>query len=277
VTLPAVGAKPQETPVPQTASALALAALAFVIADTAAAQRGGRRRSEAIQQRVGSWFVDVELPAGEPAAGQDPLAAVALVQDARQSNQLTVLYLFDPTANPEKQRMFEQTVFGNDEVGVSLRCFRCGRMDVTKWPAGKDREQAQKRAPVFVVFDEHGKQAGELAMTGYKAAINPLVQLLGKAASGHVKPTLAAFVEQYRDLVRDLEQIEQKRRAIDEAILRLTSKDDKKRADLEQELKALAAEEQKLFEAEKGLVEKAKVVPRDENGVRMGERGGRGR
>jgi hypothetical protein len=208
--------------------------------------------------------------------GQDPFAEVALVKDAVQSNQLSVLYLYDPKANPEKQRMFEQTVFGNDEVGVSLRCFRCARMDMTKWPDGKEKERMLERAPVFVAFDEHGKRAGEVAMTGYKATVNPLVELLGKAASGHVKPTLADFVDRYRDLVRGLEQNEQKKRAVDDAILKLTAKDEKKRGDLEKELKALGDEEQKLLAAEKELVEKARVVPRDENGVRLGERGGRG-
>ena len=39
-----------------------------------------------------------------------------------------MLYLFDSAAEAPKREPFENIMFGNEEVGVTLRCFHCARI-----------------------------------------------------------------------------------------------------------------------------------------------------
>lgn len=255
---------------------LAVVASVFGAAASLTAQRGGRGRSEAIKSRVGSYFVTATLPTVE-GEKSDPLAAVAMVREAAAAHQLAVLYLYDPK-DERKHEQFEKTVFNNDEVGVALRCFRCGRIDVSA--DAQARARYGKQAPLFVVFGSDGKPVGEVPMTGYKAVVNPLVAMLARAAT-EVKPSLAEFVSRCRGVVNQLEQLEGKRKLLQERRARLDAKgkgqeqDAGKRAELDQDGKALDAEEQKTLADEKELLEQAKVPPRDPSAQRLADQGGR--
>ena len=243
---------------------LALATLA----EPLAAQRG-RGRPEAIVERVGCFFTDVPFTAPADADAEHPFANMAAVQDAKAKEQPALLYLFDPGSEERKLQQYEQTMFNNDELGISLRCFRCLRLDVTKQP---ELAKYAARAPVHVVFAADGKLVGEVAHTGNKAQVNTLVKLLEKAAAGHVKPSLPVFVKSYRDVVRDLEQVEGKRRALQERRNKLETKDAAKRTEMDKDLLELKEEEKPLLEREKQLLEQAKALPRDPEAKRLGER-----
>ena len=73
------------------------------------------------------------------------------------------------------------------------------------------RQAAVDRAEPWGVWGgvsiENGKVVGDIALTGYKAAITGLMALMEKAAAGHVKPTLSTFSSDYRGLVHDLEVV----------------------------------------------------------------------
>jgi hypothetical protein len=249
-----------------------LVPILLLLAAPAMAQRGGpgRGRPDAILERVGCWFVDAKVETGADAVAGNPFAGVKQVQEAAAAHLPAVLFLYDPKTEERKYKQYEQTMFNSDELGTALRCFRCVRLDVTTQTEFVTRFGAQ--VPLFVAFDEDGKKVGEVVQTGNKSAVNPVVQLLEKAVSGRVKPSLSAFVQSYRDVVHDLEMLDSKRKTLADRKSNVSTKDTAKRADIDKEGKALDTEEKDLLAKEKTLLEQAKVVARDPAAKRVGER-----
>jgi len=253
---------------------LTVAALLF--ADTALAQRGGRGRPEEITNRVACFFVDVAPPVGEGAMATE-LANTDLIRAAAGANQVAVLYLFDGGDAANMREQFEKTMFGNDTIGLHLRFFHCGRIDVAKAPALKSKYG--KDLPLFVTFNKEGKQADDAAMPGYKASGNALVKALEKAGNPVYKPSLAAAVKNYSELVRDLEQMIARRKLLEDRQSRTTGDDasaKQKRAAIDKDLKDLDAEKAKLEQKETELIQKLHMPVRDSKAVQLGGGGGRG-
>lgn len=252
--------------------AAALAA-AVLFADAAAAQRGGRnRRPEEIQERVGAFFADTSGPAvdGEKVADLD---TCELVRAAAAAGQPTVLYLHDGTANEQVVGDFEKLLFRSDALGIKLRCFHCGRIDVSKEPALKARFGDD--APLFAVFDGAGKAQKPLSMKGYKADPNELEALLDKAAKGHVKPSLEAFAKGYADLVRDLEQVLAKKELASQRRTR-AGDDPSKQKKADKDLQEADAERKKLLDKEQAMLEKLKLPARPAEAKQLGRDSGWG-
>ena len=234
--------------------------LLALAADLPAQRGGGKRRPEAVLERVSCWLVDGKLPASTAAnAGEDRVAAVGAVADARTRHELALVYLFDSKVDAEKRAAFEKTMFGNEELGIALRCFQTARVDI----AGDDDAQGKygRRLPLFLAFDENGKQAGEASLAGYKTAVAPVMGILEKAAGGHVKPTLAIFVSGYRGVVHDIEALDGKRKVLNDR--KGKAADAAKKAEIEKELQAADAEEKQVLAEEKKLLDGAKVPARD--------------
>ncbi|HLQ37822.1 MAG TPA: hypothetical protein VK348_08480 [Planctomycetota bacterium] len=243
---------------------------ALGIVDTAHAQRGGRGRPDEITNRVGCFFTDATLP---PVEGdqQVDLANTDLVHAASTASQLSLLYLYDGADDADQREQFEHTLFGIDEIGIHLRVFQCGRLDLAKAPAAKAKYGKQE--PLLVAFGKDGKPVGELSMAGYKASGGALLKLLEKAASPVVKPSLEAFVKDYTAFVRDLEQLINRRKLLQDRKTQAKGEDPSakaKRATAEKDLKALDGEEQKLLAQEKELVEKNRLPARDAKAHRLG-------
>ena len=235
---------------------------------------GGRGRSEAITNRVACFFVAGKVEAkGEAKAGDsaDPLVAVAAVQEAIAAHIPVFIYLYD-TKDNRKRESYEQIMFGGDEMGISLRPFRCVRIDVSDEPA---LQKYQSRVPVFAAYDRDGHPEGEVSQVGYKAAMNAVSVLLGKAAAGQVKPSLQTFVEGYRAVVRELEVNEARKKTARDRMSNLGEKDAARRAALEKDLKQLDADLKALEAREAELLKQAQVPPRPKDATRLGERKGR--
>lgn len=225
----------------------------------------GRGRAEEITNRVGAFFTDVAGPATDGDKVAD-LATIDLVRAATAAGQLTVLYLVDGSEDQDVREQFERQVFAGDELGLELRCFHCGRIDLQKEPALKAR--FAKQAPLFVLFDKDGK-ADELSMSGYKASATQLQKALEKAAGGTVKPSLASFAKEYAGLVRDLEQVLARKKAAQEKQAKAGA-DKGKRAEADKDLKDAEAEERKLLDKEKGLIDHVRLPERGANAQRLG-------
>jgi hypothetical protein len=249
-------------------SLFATTLLLGLLTSTALGQRGGGR-SPAITERFSVYITDATVP--ENAEVEDRFAKIPVVADARAKKELVLLYLVDSSAEAPKREAFEGIMFGSEDLAVCLRCFHLVRVDI----AGDAGAQAKygRRVPVFLPYDENGKVVGDVALTGYKAAITGLMALMEKAAAGHVKPTLSAFSSDYRGLVHDLEVIEQQRKATKDRMGRLN--DDKKKAALEKDLTGLDAEEKKLLDKEKDMLERAKVLPPDASAKKFEQKRGR--
>jgi hypothetical protein len=249
----------------------ALAALLFVtiLAGPVVAQRG-RGEPEEIQNRTGAFFVDAEaprVPSGQPI----DLAQTEFVRAAVAAGQLSVLYLYDSTDDEEVRGQFERGQFNSQDLGICLRCFHCGRIDVSKDEALKDK--FAKQTPMFFVFDEKGKLSGEASMADYRPSISTLSRMLEKAAQGVIKPSLDAFSKQYSAIVREIRQVVTKRTVAQEKRTRAKGDDPeskKKRAEAEKELADLVAEEQKLILRENELLAKMKLPERPANAKRIG-------
>lgn len=252
---------------------VAALAAALLFADAVSAQRGGRnRRPEEIQERVGAYFADTGGPAVEGDKVAD-LDTCELVRAAAASGQPTVLYLHDGTANEQVVGEFEKLLFRADALGIKLRCFHCGRIDVSKEPALKGRFGDD--APLFVVFSAAGKAEKPLSMKGYKANPSDLEALLDKAAKGSVKPSLEAFAKGYADLVRDLEQVLAKKELASQRRTR-AGDDPGKQKKADKELEEADAERKKLLEKEQAMLEKLKLPARPAEARPLGRDGGFG-
>ncbi|MCY2957697.1 MAG: hypothetical protein NT107_11750 [Planctomycetota bacterium] len=239
-----------------------------ILAAPAMTQRGGGR-SDALTERLSVYITDAKLP--EKAAGEDRFESVPTVTAARAKHELLLLYLVDSSAEEPKREAFESVMFGSEELAVALRCFHLVRIDIAADAEAKVKYG--RRLPVFLPSDENGKSSGDIALTGYKAAITGLISLLEKSASGHVKPTLSTFISDYRGVVHDLSVIELQRKAMKDRIARLT--DEKKKASLEKDASLLDTEEQKLLGKERDIIERAKVLPRDADAKKFDPKRGR--
>ncbi|MFQ5505659.1 MAG: hypothetical protein ACE5F1_12815 [Planctomycetota bacterium] len=256
-----------------------LATLGFVDSAKAQGRGGGRGPSEAILSRMGNYFVNVTLPVEQDGQStRERLAASPHVTKARDKRQLCLLYLYDRNADPKKHDRFQQVLFANQGVGVALRLFRCGKLDL-----GLDDGALAaygKKAPLFIAFDAKGKRTGEVSMRGYKTSSGPLLKLLARAARGHSKLSLPAFSKKYRSFLTQLQVLEGRQRTLTQKRARLAdmpgSRGESKRAKLTKEEDRLAESEKALFAAEKKLLEQARVPARDPNAQRLGGRSGRG-
>jgi hypothetical protein len=244
--------------------------LLSALADAAPAQGGrGRGRAEEIQNRVGAFFSDTPAPpAGDKAAD---LTMCDLVRAASGYGQPVVLYLFDGGDDKDVREQFERTLFASDELGIQLRCFHCGRIDLAKADALKARYG--KQAPLFVVFDKDGKASEPVSMSGYKASATTLGKALVKAAQGAIKPSIEAFAKEYGGLVRDLEQAFAKKKTAQERQAKAGA-DKQKRAEADKDLEVAEAAVQKLLDKEKALLTKVTLPERPADAQRLG--GGRG-
>lgn len=256
-------------------SVVAAAVLLSLTADAFAQGGGGRgrwQRAEEITNRVGAFFADVQGPATEGEKVAD-LSTVELVRAAKGANQLTVLYLHDSSGDQDVRDKFELALFNNDELGIELSCFHCGRIDVSKDPALAAIYGT--KVPMFVVFDADSK-ATEVAMTGYKPSVSALTKALEKAASGTIKPSLATYAKQYGGLVRDLEQLLTKKKRASEELTK-AGEDKSKRKAAEKEIASLEGEEKKLLEKETEMLTKVRLPERSASAERLGTRGWGGR
>jgi hypothetical protein len=260
--------------------ALGLAVTLGLAESTYAQGRGFRGPPEAVRARGGSYFVDVTLPAAsDDVTSVDRLATTEHVKKAAEEGQLSLLYLFDPEGDQKKHERFETTLLNQPNLNVALKAFKCGIVSLT--PADTESDYGRK-APLFVVFDAKGNCVGEASMHGYKTSAASLISLLNRAAKGHAKVSLPAFVKQYRDFLNDLTQLEGRKDALKSKRARLENKDGtpnpNKLAKLDKDDAELQKAEEKLLESEKEILESAKIPPRDGQARRVGERSrGRGR
>lgn len=230
--------------------------LVALLAASLPAQRGGQ---DEFRDRYTCYFVETKLPPQDgDQDGKARLASLPICKDAKEKKELVFLYLFDSSAEEPKRAAFDQIIFGSQEIGISLQAFRCAHVDI----AG-DADAQKKwghKLPMFVTFDDQGKWYGEMSLPGYKAALRTLSDLLDRTAAGHVKPSLPDFGKAYRDILRELRVLSGRRRTLE---ARRNAADDKKKVLLEKEFKDLEADEAKLAEHEKQVLEKANLPARD--------------
>lgn len=242
-----------------------------------AAQRGGP--SEEIRSRQGAWFVDVKLPKPDTVGGKIALEATTLVEAAVKDRNLAFLYIWDPEQLPAKHAQFEQVIFGHAEINTALRCFLCGRVNLAENPHAKD--EFGRKTPLFIAFNDEGKQVGEVSIANYRAKASPIVGLLEKAHAGHGKMSLESFVTGYRKFLRDYQIYEGRKKVLEQKRARLQEKSPVpagKLKDVEKEQAELDVDLEKMLVAEKQMLEAAKVPTRDPKAVQLPERNrGRGR
>lgn len=227
--------------------------------------RGAWRRPEEITNRVAAYF----SPAKGPEAQGDKVAGLEtaeLVRAAKSAGQLTVLYVVDRANDEEVRTQFERQLFTNDELGISLRCFHCGMIDLAKEPALS--AAYAKKAPMFVVFDADAK-ATEVPMAGYKPSGSALQKALEKAANGTIKPSLQTHAKQYGQLLKDLEVVLTKQKAANEKLAKARGDADKLKG-IQADLDALSSESKKLLDKETALLQKVRMPERGASAERLG-------
>jgi len=255
---------------------LAATLLVALMAQTATAQRGGRGPSEFIKERHGSYFTTTTLPAPDE-KGKVDFGACEHVKTASDAGHLSVLYLYDPTKNPEKHPAFEQTVLGHDAIQLLLRSYQCARVDLSQ--LGEDYATLREQSPLFIVCSAKGEVVGEVDYHDYRVQANPFIALLERGAARHGKLPVKNFVKLYRKFINEYQVYEGRSKTLTERQGRLgdSKKDELKRRDLEKEALELEQMRKSLVEDEAKLLELARIPPRLPGAVLLGqrERGGR--
>jgi hypothetical protein len=268
--LPSAPSSAAQTRIMRTCTLLATLCVALFVADNLEAQgrggggRNGRnaRRPEEITNRTAAYFTETDAPAtqGEKIA---PFDSIDLVRAAAASGQVTVLYLHNSEAEKRVVQQFEAAVFradkSGDELGLKLRMFHCGQIDISKSPAMKTRYE--KDVPIFIAFDKTGKELKAVSMSGYKAKASALEALIDKASAGAYKPSIKTIAKKYGAIVDDLEEaLKAKTEAEQDQTKAGNDKSKAKKAE-----KALAAAtklEEKALKAEEKLLEDLRLPAR---------------
>lgn len=267
----------------RTCTLLATLAVAIFTADTLEAQRrGGNNRSRwrrpaEITTRVGAYFTETDAPKtdGNKVAN---LNTIDLVRAAASAGQVTMLYLHNSEADRNVVRQFENLLFRadtlGDVLGIKLRMFHCGQIDISKSPAMKARYG--KDVPMFVAFDKTGKELPEVSMPSYRAKASALENLVDRASSGAFKPSLKTFAKKYAGIVGDLEAAIKAKSDGEQKSTEAENKADRKKA--EKAIEKAQKQEDKLLKAEEKLLEKIRQPARGDThvGGRMPRRGTQG-
>ena len=261
----------------RTITILTAVALSMLATDTLDAQRLnlGRNRSqwrrpEEVTNRVAVYFTDVPGPStdSDRVAGLD---TIELVRKAAAARQVSVLYLHDGELAERPVQAFEAALFRadarGDELGIKLRMFYCGRLDISKDPALA--EHYGKKTPLFVAFDKSGKELRPVSMAGLKPDPSGLEGLLDRASKGAFKPTLPGFAKKYSKLVQDLEKLLKEREEAEQDQAEAGT-DRAKQNKARKQLEAIAKAEQKLLEKEQEMLADVRVPER--GNVRVGGR-----
>ena len=283
-TRPKTGGQPQQTM--RNLTLISTLAVALFAADTLEAQRrgGGRnrtRRTEEITNRVGVFFTETDAPKTDGDKVAD-LNTIDLVRAAASANQVTMLYLHDGEAEQSVVRQFESILFRADKtgdvLGIKLRMFHCGQIDISKEPAMKARYG--KDAPLFIAFDKTGKELPKVSMRGYKAKASALEGLADKASSGAFKPSLKTTAKKYAKIVEGLEEALKDKKDAEQDATKAENKADRQKA--EKQIAAAQKKEDKLLEAEEKLLAKIRQPERGSRKIggrntRRGAQGNTGR
>jgi hypothetical protein len=233
------------------------------------AGRGGRnarqawRRPEEISNRVAVYFQEVAGPETDGENKVADLDTIELVRAATAAEQVTVLYLHDGGLDERAVRNFETMLFRadakGDELGVKLRMFHCGQIDISKDPALAERYG--KKAPLFVAFDKNGKELKGVSMTGLKPDPGALEGLLDRASKGAFKPTLPSFAKKYTKLLQDLETVLEEKAEAEQDQAK-AGNDKAKQNKARQQIEATTKAEQKLLEKEQKMLADMRIPAR---------------
>ena len=248
---------------------LTTVALALLATDTLDAQRRARgrsreqwRRPEEVTNRVAVYFREVPGPKTDGGKVAD-LNTIALVREAAAADQVSVLYLHDGALEERPVRAFESALFRadvrGDELGIKLRLFHCGQIDISADPALKER--FSKKAPLFVAFDKAGKELRPVSMSGMKPDPTALESLLDRASKGAFKPTLPSFAKKYGKLVQELEKVLKELAAAEQAQAEAGG-DGAARKKAAKQLEAAGKAEQTLLDQEQELLAKLRFPER---------------
>ena len=199
----------------RTSTLIATVIVAFLATDSVEAQRrgGGRggnrnqwRRPAEISNRTAVYFSEVEAPATNADKVAD-LNTIDMVRAAAATGQPTLLYLHDSEADKRVVQQFESQLFrsepSGDKLGLKLRMFHCGQIDISQDQALKNRYG--KKIPLFVAFDKAGKELKQVSMAGYKAKVSALEAQIDQASTGAYKPSVKSIVSKYVKIIADLE------------------------------------------------------------------------
>ena len=251
----------------RTSTLLATLCVALFVADNLEAQRrggGGRtaRRPAEITNRIAAYFSEIDAPAtqGDKIA---PFNSIDLVRAAAAANQVTVLYLHDSEAEKRIVQQFEGALFrtdkSGDELGLKLRMFHCGQIDISKSPAMKTRYE--KDVPMFIAFDKTGKELKAVSMSGYKAKASKLEALIDQASTGAYKPSVKTIVKKYVKIVDDLEKALRAKTQAEQAQTK-AGNDKSKAKKAEKAIAAATKLEDKALTAEEKLLENLRLPAR---------------
>lgn len=128
---------------------------------------GGRARTASVARILQIRWEDRDLPTREREDYGDevlPLSALAtqhaggIVFEGEAANRKPVLvYLYSASADLEKTEKLENRMFGDDDLAMASRFFRCVRVDADAIRSESLRREYAPRLPAFYLLDPDGK------------------------------------------------------------------------------------------------------------------------
>jgi hypothetical protein len=169
------------------------------------------------------------------------------------SNRPSVVWICDLSDDKTVKKM-DGTIFANEDIGIALMRFNCYRVNVGDIPKGELRKKYEREIPAFYYFDP---------------AATPLTKVSGKQArslstfSSHLEKTWAkSFTMKVKDFRKQMkgildlrDKLEAKEKALEKKADRLFRRPSPSlRKQVEKEKAELAADEERIDEAEEALI-----------------------
>jgi hypothetical protein len=152
------------------------------------------------------WTVATLRPdAGDAAGGPDFLVRIDELQLKKPLRRPAIL-LICSEEDQTSETAFEQTLFQHPRLALSLRVFKCFRLDAQKNP--RVTEAYDGGIPRFLVYDDEGHRRADISMAGFRPRPGALLQVMESVVSDHGSMSIEKFRERYAALLRELVPIE---------------------------------------------------------------------
>ncbi len=184
--------------------------------------------------------------------GSRELPAENLAID-RTDDRPTILWF--SRLDDEENAAIEGTVFGDEALGLSLKQFRCLRIDVETIEDAKLREEYGAKTPMFVTFNPKGEVIGEISNKKV-TSLSSFRKLVASSWSRVFETNHRKFGKDMKEILDRIDAVAGKRTTLQAKLERYEAKNNaSKVGQVKKDLAECDAEDKQILEDEKKILD----------------------